>query len=129
MGAIADYNRTIKLDPVQSLAYYKREVLKSNLQDFKGAIADFDRAIEISPNYESAYINRGSMKGNLKDFKGAIDDFDMAIELNPENGLVYYNRGLIKIYSGQKDSGCLDLSKAGDLGYSNAYELINKFCK
>jgi hypothetical protein len=27
-----------------------------------------------------------------------------------------------------KDSGCLDLSKAGELGYENAYEKIRKLC-
>jgi len=29
---------------------------------------------------------------------------------------------------GQKDSGCLDLSKAGELGKSIAYEAIKKHC-
>jgi len=29
---------------------------------------------------------------------------------------------------GQKDSGCLDLSKAGELGYFKAYETIKKYC-
>jgi hypothetical protein len=56
-------------------------------------------------------------------------DFDKAIELNPANGLAYYNRGLTKIRSGQKDSGCLDLSKAGELGYSEAYEAIKVYCQ
>jgi len=29
---------------------------------------------------------------------------------------------------GQKDSGCLDLSKAEELGHSEAYEAIEKYC-
>jgi hypothetical protein len=28
----------------------------------------------------------------------------------------------------QIDSGCLDFSKAGELGYTLAYELIKKYC-
>jgi hypothetical protein len=40
----------------------------------------------------------------------------------------YYNRGMTKLRLGQKDSGCIDLSKAGELGYKSAYEEIRKFC-
>jgi len=29
---------------------------------------------------------------------------------------------------GQKDSGCLDLSKAGELGKFEGYEAIKKYC-
>jgi hypothetical protein len=33
-----------------------------------------------------------------------------------------------KILLGQKESGCLDLSKAGELGSEKAYESIKQFC-
>jgi hypothetical protein len=29
---------------------------------------------------------------------------------------------------GDKNGGCLDLSKAGELGIEKAYEIIKKFC-
>ena len=41
----------------------------------------------------------------------------------------YYNRGLAKIALDQKDSGCLDFSKAGELGLSAAYEAIKEYCQ
>jgi hypothetical protein len=31
--------------------------------------------------------------------------------------------------TGLKESGCLDLSKAGELGDEYAYELIQEYCK
>ncbi len=40
----------------------------------------------------------------------------------------YYGRGVAKLGLGWKESGCLDLSKAGELGYSKAYEAIRKYC-
>ncbi len=43
-------------------------------------------------------------------------------------GEAYYNRGVGKLGLGQKDSGCLDLSKASKLGCSKAYEAIKKYC-
>lgn len=41
----------------------------------------------------------------------------------------YYYRGIAKLNSNQIDSGCLDLSKAGELGYKEAYVLIKKYCQ
>jgi len=41
----------------------------------------------------------------------------------------YYNRGLSFIYSGKKDLGIKDLSKAGELGLYTAYNVIKKYRK
>ena len=58
----------------------------------------------------------------------AINDYNKAIGLNPNYGYAYYNRGLAKIRLGQKDDGCLDLYKAGELGFAEAYDLIKQYC-
>ncbi len=74
------------------------------------------------------YFDSGTAKAELQDNKGAIQDYNKAIELNPNDADVYYNRGAAKIMSGQKDDGCLDLSKAGELGSAKAYESIKEYC-
>jgi hypothetical protein len=127
-GAIADYNKAIKLNPNDAKAYNNRGVAKGRLQDYRGAIADFTKAIELNPNLVEAYNNRGIAKGELQDYRGAIADFTKAIKLNPNHAMAYYNRGLSKVRLGQRDSACLDFSKAGELGYGDAYESIKKHC-
>jgi hypothetical protein len=72
---------------------------------------------------------KGVAKGELGDYIGAIQDYNKAIELNPNHADAYYNRGLAKIKLGQKDSGCLDPSKAGELGLSQAYDSIKQYCQ
>ena len=57
-----------------------------------------------------------------------LHDFTKAIEIDPKFAEAYCNRGIIKIILGQKNSGCLDLNKAGELGFAKAYEAIKKFC-
>jgi hypothetical protein len=37
--------------------------------------------------------------------------------------------GLEKIKYSRNDDGCLDLSKAGELGEQNAYDMIKIFCQ
>jgi len=74
------------------------------------------------------YLESGNTKYELKDYKGAIQDYNKAIELDPKYAVTYYNRGVAKILLGQKDNGCLDLSKAGELGHAEAYEAIKENC-
>jgi len=42
--------------------------------------------------------------------------------------MAYDNRGYAKYSLGDKDGACLDWSKAGELGYSDAYDAIKKYC-
>ncbi len=80
-------------------------------------------------NKAEEYYDSGVAKANSGDYQGAIKKFDKVIEINPKFARAYYNRGVAKIGLGLKDSGCLDLSRAGKVGYSKAYEAIKKYCK
>jgi hypothetical protein len=44
-------------------------------------------------------------------------------------GNAYYNRGLVLIYLKDKEKGCIDLSRAGELGVADAYSVISKYCE
>jgi hypothetical protein len=48
--------------------------------------------------------------------------------LNPKNGVAYFARGLAKVALKDTNGGCLDFSKAGELGDNRAYEAIKKIC-
>ena len=51
------------------------------------------------------------------------------IELNPKKADAYFGRGISCLSIGQKDSGCLDFSKAGELGFPKAYDTIKDLCQ
>ena len=68
------------------------------------------------------------MKASLKDSDGAVKDFNKVIELDPANSNAYLYRGYAKTELGDKNGGCLDLSKAGEFGHRDAYDLIEKLC-
>ncbi len=65
----------------------------------------------------------------LKDINGAIEDFLLIIEIDPKNSQSYYYMGVDKFLTGDNEGGCLDLSKAGELGEKKVYDLIKKYCK
>lgn len=78
--------------------------------------------------YSDAFSCKGTIEWEKQEYQDALSDFNSAIDINPKNIVAYTNRGLLKLELGQKDSGCLDLSKAGELGYEKAYELIREYC-
>ena len=88
----------------------------------------FSLIISCQSQTAEEFFEKGNVKDYLQDYNGAISDYNKEIEINPKYAYVYYARGLAKINLGQKDSGCLDFSKAGKLGCSQAYEAIKDFC-
>jgi tetratricopeptide (TPR) repeat protein len=98
------------------------------LQDYYGAIADFTSAITINENYIEAYFNRGKAKQFLQAYQDAINDCSKIIQINPKSFDAYYMRGILRIDFGDMKNGCLDLSKAGELGDLKAYEVIKERC-
>ena len=54
-------------------------------------------------------------------------DYDYVIGMRPEFAEAYYNRGLTHIFLGNNKQGISDLSKAGELGEVEAYNVIKRF--
>jgi len=130
--AISDFTKAIEGRNEEGYVYYLRGKSKLMLNDFRGAIVDFSVAIKKSPNNDkselSYFLFRGFAKSNLNDHRGAILDFNLAIKKEPKKGSIYYRRGLSKVFLERIDSGCLDFSKAGELGHKKAYSAIKEYC-
>lgn len=127
-GAILDFSKAIELDPTNAYAFSSRANCRGLLGDYMGAIADWNRAIEILP-IAMMFAGRATAKAELKDYRGAILDFNKAIELDGSVHVNYYLRGIAKLFAGQKESACLDFSKAGELGLAEAYDRIRENCQ
>lgn len=127
-GAMKDYNLAVEKNPKFSDAFFARGNVKMKLQDYYGAIADFSAAIAINENYVEAYFNRGKAKQFLQAYEDAINDCTKIIEINPRSVDAYFMRGILRIDFGDLKNGCLDLSKAGELGDLKAYEAIKEKC-
>ena len=57
------------------------------------------------------------------------DGCDVPIDVFPYMGDAFFNRGLVLIYLKDKEKGCIDLSRAGELGVGDAYSVIAKYCE
>lgn len=127
-GAMKDYNIAIEKNPKFADAFFARGNVKMKLQDYYGAISDYSAAISLNENYVEAYFNRGRAKQFLLAYEDAINDCSKIIQINPKSIDAYYMRGLLRINYGDTKNGCLDLSKAGELGDQKAYDTIRDKC-
>jgi tetratricopeptide (TPR) repeat protein len=100
---------------------------KSNRQlEYELILRDFDAVIARQSNFIWAFYNRGNVRCLQKDYRTAITDYNEAIRLEPEFAEAYFNRGLVYLNLGENEKGIADLSKAGELGISGAYNIIKR---
>ena len=156
-AAINDFTQAIISDGTLWLSYYARAMVRykqvemeradnensephkptspsdfmvdARFNDYQLILADFNKAIDLAPDFAYTYYNRGNVLSQLKDYRAAIVSYNEAIDLEPNLAEAYYNRGLTYIFLGENARGVADLSKAGELGLYNAYNLIKRFAE
>lgn len=95
--------------------------------NYDEAIEDINRVIALYPDFAEAYYNRANLMAISGKLPEAYEDYTKAIELDANMGEAYYNRGLVQIFLKDTRKGCMDLSKAGELGIDMAYDILRKF--
>jgi tetratricopeptide (TPR) repeat protein len=154
--AIVEFTKSIESDPQCADAYFLRGTLKNILDDYSGAIIDLNNALNIKSGQgkqnsgdilnqmkEDSSLNKvkqvirnnsclnchlGYAYAKLDDPIAALSYYSKAIEADPKRGESYYRRGLVKLLTGKREEGCLDLSKATELGYKAAVEASKNYC-
>jgi len=108
--------------------------LNMQVDDFRSAnkerwniVSDYTKVIALDPKFVTAYYNRANIYSELKEYQRAIDDYTHAIELDPEFAEAFFNRGLTRVLAGKGKEGVADLSKAGELGIPEAYNIIKRY--
>ncbi len=95
--------------------------------NYDEAISDLNKAIKLLPGFAYSYYNRGNLQVLSGRMPDAYDDYTQAIELYPNFAEAYFNRGLVQIYMKDTRKGLLDLSKAGELGIKEAYQVLKAY--
>lgn len=90
-AALADLDKSISLDPSQSVSFASRGIAHGTLGHLQPAISDFSRAIELDPQDWVSFQNRGKAYSDAGDQRRAIEDYSKVIEMGkdgpiPRNG-------------------------------------------
>jgi tetratricopeptide (TPR) repeat protein len=101
----------------------------SRRYDYSDAIQDMKDAAAVVDDIPYIYYNLGNLHCLSAEHIASLENYTKAIELYPYMGDAYFNRGLVLIYLKDKEKGCIDLSRAGELGVADAYGVIKKYCE
>jgi len=133
--------RSKMIDVVESLTDYSEDMtipvgtgnnnmtsVKESIVDYQYILNDYQKCINISPDFPFAWYNRAYIYCKLGRYDEAVGNYNKAIELQPDFAEAFFNRGLTKIYLDDVEGGANDLSKAGELGIEEAYNIIKRYC-
>lgn len=113
-------NIVLSSDPASRL----NNTLPTRVYNYDEAIADLNKAIKLYPDFAHLYYNRANLQALSERFPEAYDDYTTALKLWDSFPEAYYNRGLVQIFMKDTRKGCLDISKAGELGVKEAYTVL-----
>jgi tetratricopeptide (TPR) repeat protein len=95
---------------------------------YDAVVCDLETAIRIDPDFFFAYYNRGIVYCKMGNYHRGLEDFTTAIRLRKNFPEALFNRGLVLLMLGEGNAACEDLSRAGELGISEAYKVMKRYC-
>ncbi len=95
---------------------------------YNDIFTDYAVIVYMNPDFAFAYFNRGNLYCHQEKYFQALEEYDKALSIDPEFAEAYYNRGLVQILLNKVDEAARDLSKAGELGVTEAYNVIKRYC-
>lgn len=99
---------------------------ETTTMDWDIMLRDYDHVTQLLPDFGYAYYNKANMLCIQKNFQAAVTCYTQAIQADPDMAEAWFNRGLTRIFIDDNENGIADLSKAGELGIYQAYNLIGR---
>lgn len=93
------------------------------------AETDYRKVIELDKEMSFAHFNLGHLLVSAERYEEAETQFGLAASSDGNFIEANYNRGLIRILLGKITKGCEDLSLAGELGLTDSYNIIKRYCE
>lgn len=128
-AALADLEKSARLGFNNPMLFYETGIAWYNLKDFNKAILEFNKVEKLAPEYPSLHMYRGYANFNSNDMPATISDLNIAIAKGSVNPVSIAIRGMAKVRSGDKNGGCEDLSKAREMGLTQAQGEIERYCR
>lgn len=127
--ALADFNKVVKEDPLNTNAYlsitsdyYYRQ------QDYENTIFYAEKVLALNENSVVAHTLKGKAYQKLGKLKEAMAAYNAAISVDKEYADAYLSRGLLRVHLNQTSRACADFQMATSLGSDRAKEAQKKYC-
>lgn len=118
----AHLNKIGSLEVTDTVYQNKMEQLISDVE------VDYHKVIELDSSMSFAHFNLAHVLATAERYEEAEQYFGLAASSKGNFIEANYNRGLIRLVLGKTSKACEDLSLAGELGFTDAYNVINRYC-
>ncbi|HEX6790858.1 MAG TPA: protein kinase [Candidatus Krumholzibacteria bacterium] len=102
--AVPEFEKAIKLEPKNVLAYRSLAAAYAALDRTTDAEATYQRAIDMKPDYWGGYYEFGKYYYSLGDYEKAVAQFGRVVEHAPDNKYGYLNLGVCYFRLGKMDA-------------------------
>jgi tetratricopeptide (TPR) repeat protein len=109
--AIADYDKSIEVDPTYARTFDSRGNAYYGRHDYDRAIVDYDEAIRLDPKDDWPLRNRALAYRAKRDYDHALADLNAALRINPNFRDAINDRGLVYEVKGDYDRAIADFSE------------------
>jgi tetratricopeptide (TPR) repeat protein len=116
-GALADFNRAIKLGGDTTDNRLKRAHALADRKEFAKALKEYNLILSRDPYLAEAHYARGNVFEELGKLDQALVDYDEAIRLEPTQTVTYMNRAVVYHLKGDLDKAIAGYNEAIRLGH------------
>ena len=99
VGAMADFNAAISLDPQKGDAFANRGLLNLERREYKRAVADFSEAMRLDPKDATGVYGRSLAESKLGQIVGSRADLERALKMDPNVAKVFEDVRAGRLYS------------------------------
>jgi len=125
---LKDYEKSLELNPDNSLAINNRGYTYNLMKEYEKAIVDFDKAIELEPDHAYPYNNRGLAKIKLGRTEEGLKDIDKSMSLDKDNAYAHMNLGVYYFDIGDYAKALEKFNLALELD-ENTYEIKERIAE
>ncbi len=126
--ALQYYDAILNNYPHDAKAMKRKAYVEMHLHMELEALQHINISIELDKNDAESYLIRGMIYFHYFAKKlDAIVDYNEALRLDPQNVMALFNRGYAYLKYGNKNYARDDFSRAAELGYGYAGEMLDQY--
>ncbi|RZL34669.1 MAG: tetratricopeptide repeat protein [Pedobacter sp.] len=126
--AEADYKIFLLKNPNDAISWFNISRAQYSSGKADASIFSLQKVLALDPDFPNANFRLGLAYAAKQDYNNALQAFDKAIIQTPTTGFLYFNRGIAKGKLKRNDF-CADFKKALELGFTEAQQMVNTYCK
>ncbi|MCB8964021.1 MAG: tetratricopeptide repeat protein [Bacteroidales bacterium] len=122
-GAIADFDKTIKVNPVFAQGHHYKSIALNRISQPNQALNEIDIALDLKPNSSEFLFTLGIIHFQMENYTKAIEVFSKVLRIDNSNPDVWINRGSARLLTGDTLGALSDYNLAIKVNpfYANSY--------